>query len=113
MSLVAQQFHPDIMKIITAESSVKRGKNKMSTRAIIQRQSVLGDILAADAKSREPMKRSEIVESMRAAGFKTYNIKLLYRDTTQLNTSSTFIQDLCQSNYSAYISDVYSRLLFV
>ena len=109
---VTVQSVTDITKVKRLEA--KRRK-KMTATAITLRRNILSNILADDARSarHKPMKRTDIIEAMRNAGYRDYSIMAYHRDKTALNASSTFVQDLCQSNYSAYIEEIYNKLIFL
>ncbi len=69
---------------------------------------VLEDALRKDIHP----KRSYLLEAMRKKGHPV-SVPVLYADMTALNRGNTFVRDLTESNYSAYIEEIYRRLQWV
>ena len=89
-------------------------KNRSTKLALIRRQKLLQKIL--DDNSQYSILYggvNDIIQKMREAGFKDYNHRMYYRDKTDLNKNSTYILDLAQFNYSAYVEEINDDLTFV
>ena len=50
---------------------------------------------------------------MREAGFNDYTRRMYYYDKINLNKNSTFLIDLGQYNYSAYVEEISDNLTFI
>ena len=87
---------------------------KRSNRAIItQRRAVLQKTQNDHPSTSANGTVDGIIQQMKDAGFKDYNHRMYYRDKTELNQNSTYVLDMTQFNYSAYMEEVSDDLRFI
>ena len=94
--------------------TIKKSNSNRSTKAtLLQRQAVLQRLHNDHPSTSADGTTDSIIQQMREAGFKDYNRQMHYRDKTDLNKNSTFLIDLAQFNYSAYIEEISDNLRFI
>ena len=87
---------------------------KRSNRAIItQRRAVLQKTQNDHPSTSANGTVDGIIQQMKDAGFKDYTRRMYYHDKTELNQNSTYVLDMTQFNYSAYMEEVSDDLRFI
>ena len=87
---------------------------KTNTTVVINnRQTLLKDILTDAKNNGVPLSINDAIKLMKARGFHDYNSRLYFRDKVIVNKTSSYVVDLCRSNYSAYLENIDFQLSFI
>ena len=87
---------------------------KTNTTVVINnRQTLLKDILDDAKNNGVPLSINDAIKLMQERGFKDYNPRLYFRDKLSVNKTSSYVIDLCRSNYSAYLENIDFQLSFI
>ena len=84
-----------------------------TTIVINNRQTLLKDILTDAKNNGVPISNNDAIKLMQERGFRDYNPRLYFRDRLAVNKTSSYVVDLCQSNYSAYLENIDFKLSFI
>ena len=83
----------------------------MHTEEITQRRYEVEKIIALLKNQNQPVNRYTVNELLEKKGYKV-NLATVYRDITAVNRENTWVRDLSESNYSAYMEDIFGSLVW-
>lgn len=93
-------------------STVHNTHHRKNVADIIERQTILAEIISDQKAEHNPTTPKELLPKMKKRG---YNIdrSTLYRDRLAINQRNSFVRDLSESNYSSYIQDMFENIDYV
>jgi len=88
-------------------------KAEGSNSTIIEkRRKALRRIISNYGQKGEKPSRKDLLFELSKKGFKI-DLSTLYRDKTKINEESSFLRDIAETNYSAYVEEMWENLDFV